>query len=249
MRRLPQADLSKIFCARVNPDMPDIVNEPPWSDARYGNCFDILGVDVMFDHSGGSSGSTLRPRLLEINVGPDLTAHDGWEDELSIHRRMMLEVAGLLGSRYVSKYKPHTCPEPMPVESRPVDSPAHSSAASMEPIPELANIQHEMRQHVSADHAAAISLDEAAELWQLMLEREHLRSFDRLVPPWQPVQQAGGSELDEAERIKDEKLAQELSKICLGSTLSEQSDGSPKLDSTEAKLWRAAELLRTPSAE
>ena len=49
--------------------MPDIVTEPPWSDARYGNCFDILGVDVMFDHGDESDGSTLRPRLLEINVG------------------------------------------------------------------------------------------------------------------------------------------------------------------------------------
>ena len=162
---------------------------------------------------------------------------------------MMLEVAGLLGSRYVSKDKPHICLDPMPVESRAVDLPAHSSAASMEPIPELANIQREMKQHVSADHAAAISVDEAAELWQLMLDREHLRSFDRLIPPWQPVQQAGGSELDETERIKDEKLAQELSEVCLGSTLSEQSDDSQKLDGTEAKLWRTAELLRMPTAE
>ena len=100
-----QGDLSKILCARVNPAMPDMVTQPPWSEARYGNCFDILGVDVMFDHGDGSDGTSgaPRPRLLEINVGPDLTAHDGWEDELNIHRRMMLEVAGLLGSRCATR--------------------------------------------------------------------------------------------------------------------------------------------------
>lgn len=119
----------------------------------------------------------------------------------------------------------------------------------MEPSPDPSNIQREMRQHVSAEHAAAISSDEAEELWQLMLEREHLRSFDRLVPPWQPVQRAGGSELDETERLKDEELGQELSGICLGSTLSEQPDKTLELDSAKAKLWRIAELLRTPGAE
>ena len=83
--------------------MPDKVTQPPWSDARYGNCFDILGVDVMFDHGGEiDSGTRPRPRLMEINVGPDLTSHDGWDDELNIHSRMMLEVAGLLASRYAS---------------------------------------------------------------------------------------------------------------------------------------------------
>ena len=102
---------------------------------------------------------------------------------------------------------------------------------------------------MSAEHAAAISSQEAEELWQLMLEREHLRSFDRLIPPWKPVQRAGGSELDETERLKDEDLGQELCRICLGSTFSEQPDGSLELDSTEAKVWRAAELLRTPVAQ
>ena len=122
----------------------------------------------------------------------------------------------------------------------------------MEPAPDLADIQRAMRQHGSAEQAAAISSEEAEELWQLMLEREHLRSFDRLVPPWQPEQRAGGSELDATERLKDDKLAQELSEICLGFTHSEQTDGSAvkhELSSTEAKLWRAAELLRTPDGE
>lgn len=122
----------------------------------------------------------------------------------------------------------------------------------MEPTPDLADMQRAMRQHVSADQAASISSEEAEELWQLMLEREHLRSFDRLVPPWQPEQRGGGSELDATERLKDDKLAQELSDICLGSTRSEQTDGSPvkqELSSTEAKLWRAAELLRSADGE
>ena len=53
----------------------------------------------MFDKGATGGVTSLRPRLMEINVGPDLTAHPGWEDELKIHSDMMAEVAGLLGSR------------------------------------------------------------------------------------------------------------------------------------------------------
>ena len=125
-------------------------------------------------------------------------------------------------------------------------------ATSMEPMPNLADMQRAMRQHISAEHAAAISVDEADDLWHLMLEREHLRSFDRLIPPWQPAQRAGGSELDEMERVKDEELVQELSQVCFRSFLSKENDDSPvtqDLDSTKAKLWRAAELLRAPDGD
>ena len=125
----------------------------------------------MFDKGATGGVTSLRPRLMEINVGPDLTAHPGWEDELKIHSDMMAEVAGLLGSR-------------------------------MQPVPGLSAVQKEMQQHVSADDAAAVTETEAAHLWQLMLEREHLRSFDRLLPPWQPPQHAGGGTLDEAEVSK-----------------------------------------------
>ena len=122
----------------------------------------------------------------------------------------------------------------------------------MEPMPNLADMQRAMRQHISAEQAAAISVDEANDLWHLMLEREHLRSFDRLIPPWQPAQRAGGGELDEMESVKDEELVQELSEVCFGSIPSEQNDDSPvtqDLDTPKAKLWRAAELLRAPDGD
>lgn len=57
----------------------------------------------MFDHGESGDSAHPRPRLMEINVGPDLTAHSGWDDELRIHSRMMLEVAGLLASRCVRR--------------------------------------------------------------------------------------------------------------------------------------------------
>lgn len=119
----------------------------------------------------------------------------------------------------------------------------------MDPTPGLAEVQRAMRQHVRAEQSESINSDEAQDLWHLMLEREHLRSFHRLLPPWQPTQRAGGSELDEAERLKDENLAQELSRMCLGHSLTEGNDAKLILDSMEAKLWRAAELLRAPDSD
>jgi hypothetical protein len=268
-----QGDLSKILCARVNPDMPSFVTAPPWSEARYGNCFDVLGIDVMFDHGGSAStGGAPRPRLMEINVGPDLTAHDGWDDELNIHSQMMVELAGLLASRCVRRscvrvrYHLHlTCLLTASLQYSALirrDMPLSDyccglfgayvsvrSLFSMEPAPGLSDVRHAMRQHVSAEEAADIDQTEAEELWQLMLEREHLRSFDRLVPPWQPPQRAGGGALDEAEKAKDQQLAEEISGICLGSTLKGDYDSASDTDGREAKLRRAAELLRAREDE
>ena len=71
--------------------------------------------------------------------------------------------------------------------------------SQMQPVPGIFAVRKEMQQHVSAEEAAAVTETEAENLWQLMLEREHLRGFDRLLPPWQPPRQAGGGALDEDE--------------------------------------------------
>ena len=69
------------------------------------------------------------------------------------------------------------------------------------------------------------------------------------------VQSVLGDDSDESkhagdERLKDEELAQELSGICLGRTVRDQNDGkkvNEKVNDEEAKMWRAAELLRAPN--
>ena len=57
-----------------------------WSFKKFGHCFDLFGLDVMFSKEGDGR---LRPQLMEVNLGPDLTSHHGWDVELAIYNTCM----------------------------------------------------------------------------------------------------------------------------------------------------------------
>jgi hypothetical protein len=137
------------------------LSEPTYSRETCGSCFDLFGVDYIFD-------SSLQPIVMEINEGPDMVIHTDWPVEHRAKAGLMDQIAHWLHNKQASLSMPQS-------EKR-----AHLVADLQQRFPTatLSSAPPLVSTHMDALEADV----RLPEFWDWLVEAKTLRGFDWIFP-------------------------------------------------------------------